>query len=349
MSQEDIEPSSQEQQAVTLNNKFRIRSKLILLTYPQCTMTKEQAMNNITSYNWGNNKPRFIVAEERHQDGTPHLHVLLSFAQKFSTKKVSMFDFIGNKHPNIQSQKSLQKSVEYVTKDGNYIADGIQVNNQKKSTTKLSSQVAELIQSGNTLEKVHEKDPGYYMMNKRKIDEYYEWVQRKKMKPELTWTEISTTQMLGLPDCLVKICKWLNKNLFKPRAFGQKECYIHGPTQMGKTTLILSLVKYCRIYQIPLSEDFYDFYEDEDYDLAVLDEFKAQKTIQWLNLWCQGGANNIRKKGRQYIKKKQIPTIILSNYSLEDCYRNSNEDKLETIRRRLKIIYVDVQIKLPFQ
>lgn len=103
-----------------------------------------------------------------------------------------------------------------------------------------------------------------------------------------------------------------------------------------------------RVYILPLHEDFYDFYDDDDYDLAVMDEFRGHKTIQWMNLWCQGGTNNLRKKGSQILKKKQIPTIIISNFSLEECYSKVEDSRLETLRRRLEIVHVTELIKLPF-
>ena len=101
------------------------------------------------------------------------------------------------------------------------------------------------------------------------------------------------------------------------------------------------------------TEDFYDFYADKDYHLCVLDEFKATKTIQFLNLWLQGCTMNIRKKGSQALKVSNIPTIILSNYSLDECYSKTLKhknvdgeivservvnDKLDTLKGRLCIV-----------
>jgi len=106
------------------------------------------------------------------------------------------------------------------------------------------------------------------------------------------------------------------------------------------------LEKWCRIYQIPATEDFYDLYEDGMYDLAVLDEFKASKTIQWLNLWLQGGMMNIRKKGAQVLKKENIPTIILSNYELHESYHKVELSKLETLESRLDIVRVSEFINI---
>lgn len=89
---------------------------------------------------------------------------------------------------------------------------------------------------------------------------------------------------------------------------------------------------------MPMTEDFYDFYENNRFHLCLLDEFKAHKTIQFLNLWLQGSHLTLRIKGGQYLKTQNIPTIILSNYSLEECYHKADISKLITLENRLTII-----------
>lgn len=109
--------------------------------------------------------------------------------------------------------------------------------------------------------------------------------------------------------------------------------------------MIELLSAYLSIYYIPTDESFYDHWDDANYDLAVLDEFRGQKTVQWLNLWLQGGVMCLPKKGSQYIKKYNVPTIILSNYELADIYKKANYDSLEA---RLEIVYVNDFIKITF-
>lgn len=85
---------------------------------------------------------------------------------------------------------------------------------------------------------------------------------------------------------------------------------------------------------MPLLEDFYDLYDDDLYDLVCLDEFRGQKTIQFLNLWLQGGLPmSVRKKGSQGLKRKNLPMIICSNFALENVYKDAN--KIDSLRTRL--------------
>ena len=98
------------------------------------------------------------------------------------------------------------------------------------------------------------------------------------------------------------------------------------------------------IFSIPTDEDYNDLYTD-DCDLAVLDEFRGQRTIQWLNLFLQGGMMPIKKKGSQYLKTKNVPTIILSNYPINEVYTHADYSPLLT---RLTIVKVTKFIDVSF-
>lgn len=49
------------------------------------------------------------------------------------------------------------------------------------------------------------------------------------------------------------------------------------------------------------------------------------------------------------MKMKNLPVIILSNYLLEDAYKNSDEEKLETLRSRLEIVEVQEFIDIDWE
>ena len=100
-------------------NKFRLNGKQFFFTYPQCDTSKEQVMAAIKrifggELNWA------VVARENHQDGTPHIHAVIVLKSKFSTRDTRFFDCIAGKHGNYQACRSLNKTLEYVMKDGDY-------------------------------------------------------------------------------------------------------------------------------------------------------------------------------------------------------------------------------------
>lgn len=168
------------------------------------------------------------------------------------------------------------------------------------------------------------------------------------MKEKLQlWKQLTSQNSSDHPN--TQIVEWLNLNIKIKRTFKQKQLYIYGPPNMGKTSLVHFLEKYLMIYRIPPDEDFYDDYEDGVYDLMVLDEFRGNKRVQWLNILLEGSFLPLRKKGSQYLKKDNLPIIILSNFSLEDSYQNVNRhqpERLESLKARLEIIEVSEFIEV---
>jgi len=64
-----------------------------------------------------------LVCHELHKDGTDHLHALISFDKKRDIRNEKYFD-IDNFHPNIQSVKSMPKSINYIKKDKDFVEWG---------------------------------------------------------------------------------------------------------------------------------------------------------------------------------------------------------------------------------
>lgn len=318
--------------------KFRLTGKSFFLTFPQCSRTKEIARDHI-EHRFQKELKGYIVCEEQHKDGTPHLHVYLQFHEKKNFKAHDCFDFIGGQHGSYEVAKSIRGSVTYCTKGGVYLAKGVDVDAIKKKKASRSSEYASMLMDGKTLADINKEDPGYVMLNKRKLEEYETWVTcQNSKKSKVDWVP---PPLDGLTDANAQIAKWICSNIRQPRTFKAPQLFITGKTNLGKTSLVEWLGLSLSVYHIPQTEDFYDLYSD-DHDLVVFDEFKGQKTIQWMNLFLQGAHMSIRKKGSQYLKTKNLPVIILSNYSLGDCYPKARDDgRLETLQSRLEIVEVD--------
>jgi len=63
------------------------------------------------------------VAEELHEDGSPHVHVYCCGAAPYRTKNEKLFDTYGF-HPNIQPCRKVGDVLTYIAKGGNYIDYG---------------------------------------------------------------------------------------------------------------------------------------------------------------------------------------------------------------------------------
>ena len=214
---------------------FRMNGKNFILTFPQCDVKKEVAAERLEQ-KWKDELKGYIVCEEKHADGSPHLHVFLTFDKRKNFKDKNCFDFIGGKHGDYKVCKSVAGSVKYVTKDGNYIAKGVDVESYKKKGDKISDRIAKSIHEGKSVASLAEEEPGYVMIHKRKIEEYEAWVKCEKAKKQKL--ERVAPSLDGLTDTNLQIAKWICSNIRQPRAFKAPQLYIHGPRNLGKTSTV---------------------------------------------------------------------------------------------------------------
>lgn len=150
-------------------NAFRFNAKHAFLTYAQCPLTKEVALELVKG-KLGDNLKSYIIAEELHADGSPHLHMLLSGDNKWDTLLCTFFD-IGLDpvyHPNIVSPANLKKCKEYVKKGRNFI--------ESDPEKELESVWSKIVEDSATAEEfmknVRMHDPKNYVLNYERL-EYY--------------------------------------------------------------------------------------------------------------------------------------------------------------------------------
>jgi len=323
--------------------KVRIRSKKFFLTFPQNDVSKEEALNRLKE-KFEDNIKWILIAQEKHKDGEKHLHIGIEFYETVNVQRSEFWDFITGKHGSYQVMRSVEGTIKYLHKEDTPISFG-EVPSLKKKADSKSTQIAKKIQEGFHKRQLELEDPGFFMMNKRKIDEYFSYVQRQKIKESKP--KVLSIKYEPTPDvseltlhCTKTIVEWLSLNLLTPRKFKQAQLYLHGSHDKRKTSLLIAIRKYFAVYALP-HEDFYDEYDDEVYDLCTIDEFKGNKTIQFLNEFLQGSEMPLRKKGSQALKTQNIPTIIVSNYPLHECYKDN--EKIQTLKTRLiEIESIDV-------
>lgn len=94
---------------------FRIRGKYFFLTYSQCSLEPDSLLLHLLDL-----KPgcvvRCRVAREHHQDGQPHLHAAIRYADRIDLRSELHFDF-GGSHPNVQKCNTWRKVLNYLVKE----------------------------------------------------------------------------------------------------------------------------------------------------------------------------------------------------------------------------------------
>lgn len=160
---------------------------------------------------------------------------------------------------------------------------------------KLTDQIAASLQSGCSPFELSKQYPGFYLLNKQKVDNYHLWWQNTNRKTSFKPFP-SNLSYQGADSSTQQLVEWLKCNIKCKRDFKQKQLFLTGPPNSLKTTFLNILKEYCSSYVIPTTEDYYDLYGDPEPELCYIDEFKGQKTIQWLNEFLQGGDMHLRRR-----------------------------------------------------
>lgn len=95
---------------------FRVNAKNFFLTYPKCHVSPKDIAEHIANVR---EYTSILAVRELHEDGSPHLHVLVQFAQKFNCTRQDAFDFedaVEKFHPNVQSARNVADVKKYLLK-----------------------------------------------------------------------------------------------------------------------------------------------------------------------------------------------------------------------------------------
>ena len=281
----------------TKKNYAGYAAKGWICTWPHCPLSKEDALEQLRARYELN---EYVIAEEEHADGEPHLHAFLKLnkRKKFSA---AMFD-LGDYHGNYQPAKSWRAVVDYVKKDGNYISnmnlDSAGKHHAKKiQYTDFERDPLELLKEG----KLNPMSLCNFIKNRN----MYLGLKREKEERDIDWD-----------------------NLEKRR-----HQWVFGPSNTGKTTAMRAWIKDMgedNCCEIPYNNDW-SRYCGQKYLYA--DEYKGQLTVQELNRICDGGCW-VNTKGGSARIRKDVEVKIFSNFSIKDTYSKVEDNLLGTLYNR---------------
>lgn len=347
-----VEPDSTEPQH---QGKFRIRSKCVGLTYPQCNIDLADAVTKLQLL-LQPLSPTIVVAREDHHltDGL-HLHAYIALETALSTRNERYFDLATTDkvfHPNILIPKNRNNWLKYVIKDNNYSCypQTFKPAPAQKQTP-VSESIAKKIINGATTTQITNEHPGYALLHLKQLRDFITTIkeQQRVEKAKESWSKLDHFVSEPSPNFQnSRIAGWLNDNLLQPRKFRQQMLWIQGPTGCGKTSIITNLIKLgCILHNVDLATHFYDGITEET-QLIVFDEFKAQRTITEMNKICDGGPCNLDIKGSHFYKEKPVAVLVLSNFTIKGAYHNSDQQHLTTLESRFIMIECTEPIKLNF-
>jgi hypothetical protein len=308
-------------------NKFRINAKNYFLTYPKCSLTKEEALSQLKTLDTPVNKLFIRVCRELHENGEPHLHVLLQFEGKFQCKNNRFFDLVSptrsaHFHPNIQGAKSSTDVKAYVEKDGDFIDFGVfQIDGRSARGGQQSANdaYAEAINSGSkaaALNILREKAPKDYVLQFHNLNSNLDRIFTPP--PEVYISPFSSSSFDQVPD---ELEEWAAENVVgaAARPLRPISIVLEGDSRTGKTMWARSLGPHNYLCgHLDLSPKVYSndawYNVIDDVDPHYLKHFKEF-------MGAQRDWQSNTKYGKPVQIKGGIPAIFLCNPGPNSSYK----------------------------
>nr|AFX60796.1 REP [Macroptilium yellow spot virus] len=302
--------------------RFRISAKNYFLTYPQCSLTKEAALEQILSLQTSSNKKFIKIARELHEDGQPHLHVLLQFEGKFICTNSRLFDLVSptrsaHFHPNIQGAKSSSDVKSYVDKDGDTIEWGefqVDARSARGGQQTANESYAKVLNAQNleqALQILKEEQPKDYVLQHHNIRSNLERIFSKAPEPWAPPFHLSS--FTNVPK---EMQDW-SDNYFGRGAAARPErpisIIIEGDSRTGKTMWARALGSH---NYLSGHLDFNSKVYSNDVQYNVIDDIAPQylKLKHWKELiGAQKDWQSNCKYGKPVQIKGGIPCIVLCN------------------------------------
>lgn len=242
---------------------------------------------------------KYIIAREQHADGTDHIHCFLHYDVKKNIRSQNHFD-VEAYHCNIQSCRSISGVLSYVTKGCNYITNMSEDEIKQGSVLSKRQILAQTILEEGLTHKLIKFNPEVIFLN---FENTHKWLE--------LYSRFRATAPPERP---------LDK---------RRHLWIYGPSNTGKTLSLDRFKRGKRCFEIPGNNDWRGA---ETAEILWSDEYKGHLTVQQLNRLCDGNASLNTKGGSTHI---YYPTIlIVSNYSIRDCYSKLEDSILLTLYNR---------------
>jgi len=343
--------------------KFRLSASDILLTYPHCDAAKEELELHLR--NVFKDFAKAAICTELHSDGTPHLHAIVHLTKRCNLHSSRTLDFHDRRgrifHGNYQPARSATGSLNYVEKGGDVLYCGGTMEDvrgvfqnrvaPKEAGKKRINECFNRLLDGKSVASIllDENLQACMIMHRKNLEAAFAEVNAERaLQKQLRFVTASGPP--GSPSAA--IAEWLNRNLNCVRTFGAPQLFLHGPTGIGKTHLLKCLEPALRIYYLNMMEDWMDGYDDDKYDMIVIEEFFSQKTLQFMNQLLDGQPMPLRIRNgcNGKLKRKNIPIIITSNFSLHEIFTKVDQSRKATFDRRVQPVYspdrIDVTLVL---
>ena len=316
----------------TRPESFRLYSRTIAATWPRCDVPKQDVLENIQGL-FGPNLNIAIVCSETHSDGGLHLHAAIHLHKAHDFRTYRKLDRLTGQHGNYMAAKHFGQWLKYCLKHdrdpaaigldcSQYLIDHALLSSKRTKSNGHFIQVMQtIVATGGCQETVRREHPDTWLRFRTTLlNECQDERARVRAAKRVSWPSELPPFPTGATLAYRQIRHWLQNNILKPRFDKQKQLWIKGPTNCGKTSLRKQLQKYLRTYEIVAGTQYWDGYSDS-VDLIYAEEYKGCLPLTVLNAVAEGASTSVIQKYKPpYEKSKNIPMIIFSNYTPEEAY-----------------------------
>nr|AGD98590.1 replication-associated protein [Sida mottle virus] len=302
--------------------RFRVQAKNIFLTYPQCPLTKEEALSQLQAIQLPSNKKFIKICRELHEDGQPHLHILLQLEGKSPVTNNRLFDLVSptrsaHFHPNIQGAKSSSDVKSYIDKDGDTVewgefqVDGRSSRGGQQTANDVAAEALNAPDKHTALQIIREKLPEKYLFQFHNLNSNLDRIFLKAPEP---WTPpFSLSSFTNVP---VEMQEWADDYFGRgsaARPLRPMSLIVQGDSRTGKTMWARALGPH---NYLSGHLDFNSKVYSNEVEYNVIDDVTPQylKLKHWKELiGAQKDWQSNCKYGKPVQIKGGVPSIVLCN------------------------------------
>nr|AHA80977.1 replication protein [Tomato yellow leaf curl virus] len=302
-------------------------AKNYFLTYPQCSLSLPEALSQIKNLDTPVNKLYIKVCRELHENGEPHLHVLIQFEGKYQCTNNRFFDLVSTTrsahfHPNIQGAKSSSDVKSYIDKDGDTVdwgefqIDGRSARGGQQSANDAYAQALNSGSKSEALNVIKELAPKDYILQFHNLNSNLDRIFQEPPAPYIS--PFLSSSFNQVPE---ELEVWVSENVMSAaaRPWRPNSIVIEGDSRTGKTMWARSLGPHNYLCgHLDLSPKVYSndawYNVIDDVDPHYLKHFKEF-------MGAQRDWQSNTKYGKPIQIKGGIPTIFLCNPGPTSSYK----------------------------
>lgn len=272
----------------------------------------------------------------------------------------SLDTLCGGLHGHYEQVRDEKAVICYIAKDGDYCTwtqagpGTLDVNlcksQKRKKQVNTYAQAEKLLCAGADHECIMRELPGFLLRNLSSVVGFASIAAaHQEALDKLEWKPVENRDEWN--DKERAVADWVNVNFNKPsmpfKGYRSPQLYLWGPPACGKTMLVRWLTKFFRCWHAPTGEAWFNAYHDSMYDFAFFDEFDGSTfSITTMNQFLDGSQNQLKQKGTYFCKRKNLPVIICSNLSPEECFPKAPKNIMKAFLSRLLVVELTDEAKL---